>query len=189
MTDRDYTWKQRGWAIRPPFGKQYGVTYIELYRNEVKELFFRGMSESSNKLSAAMMRDELKRLHPGRYSIPGENEIRTEISKLFAATKRTPTDGQITTGRRGRRTALVEPYKSQLEALFHEQFSTASERSNGDLGAALKDGSLKPKAMLQAFKARYSSDQGQPSTSLPSDDVILRKISVLKSNIKLTNLC
>lgn len=83
LSDEEFEYKRAGWAVRAPHGEQYGVTYISEYKDDVKELFERAVSESTNKMNSAMMREELQRKCPGRFSIPGENEIRAEMSRLF----------------------------------------------------------------------------------------------------------
>ena len=71
--------KVQGWARRPSHGEQYGVTYIGRYAAEIMEMFQRGVAESTNKMSPAAMLEMLERRFPGRYSLPGENEIRVLI--------------------------------------------------------------------------------------------------------------
>lgn len=79
--------RAQGWARRPPHGQQYGATYMKDYAKDIEELFGQGASESSAKMGPAQMHEALKQRYPDRFSLPAENEIRTEISKLFKAAK------------------------------------------------------------------------------------------------------
>ena len=53
----------------------------------IKRMFSRGARVSSGKISPCAMLEELQSLYPGRYTLPGENEIRAEITKLFGREK------------------------------------------------------------------------------------------------------
>ena len=66
-------------------GAQYGRAYLEPYN--IKMMFDRGARISSGKMNPCAMLEELQSLHPGRYTLPGENEIRAEIIKLFGRKK------------------------------------------------------------------------------------------------------
>ena len=50
-------------------------------------MFDRGACVSSDKMSPCAMLEELQSLYPGRYTLPGENEICAEITKLFGRKK------------------------------------------------------------------------------------------------------
>ena len=45
-------------------------------------MFDRGVQTETEKMSTAIMLETLRERYPNRYSLPGENEIRTEISHL-----------------------------------------------------------------------------------------------------------
>jgi hypothetical protein len=79
--------RTRNWAQRPAHGATYGATYIADYREKIAELFNRGVEQSSNKQSPAAMQQLLEAEFPNRYSLPQENELRQEISKLFKQQK------------------------------------------------------------------------------------------------------
>ena len=49
----------------------------------IKRMFDQGARVSSDKMSLCAMLEEFQSLYPGRYTLPGENEIRAEITKLF----------------------------------------------------------------------------------------------------------
>ena len=73
---------QNGWAKRKGQGKSYGVSYINQYTEDLNKMFEAGIRNSSTKMSAGKMRDNLLKLYPGRFSIPGETQIKQYIGKL-----------------------------------------------------------------------------------------------------------
>lgn len=75
---------QEGWARRPAKGHMYGAKYIDFYMDDVKELYERGALNKSDKMGPARMIEELRARYPDRHDIPGENEVRTAISRLLA---------------------------------------------------------------------------------------------------------
>ena len=50
-------------------------------------MFDQGAHISSEKISPYAMLEELQSLYPGCYTLPGENEIRAEITKSFGRKK------------------------------------------------------------------------------------------------------
>ena len=79
--------RKNGWARRPQHGKLYGKAYIDQYAEEVTKMFNDGVVDQSKRMNPAMMRERLKDKYPGRFSIPGENEIRVLVSKLIGEGK------------------------------------------------------------------------------------------------------
>jgi len=75
----------------------YGQTYIEEYKEKLGEFFQQGNKDSSQKMNAAMMREELKKQFPDKFSIPGETEIKQYISLLFAKSKSGHNDADLDT--------------------------------------------------------------------------------------------
>jgi hypothetical protein len=65
----------------------YRAKYLHLYATDIRAMFERGVATSSNKLGAGRMLEVLRRDYPGRFNLPTESEIRTEISRLFGASK------------------------------------------------------------------------------------------------------
>ena len=65
----------------------YGGSFIEPYKDKLKEFFEQGNKRSSKKINAAMMREELQKLYPYVFPIPGETEIKRFISPLFSKSK------------------------------------------------------------------------------------------------------
>jgi hypothetical protein len=129
-----------GWARRPGWGKAYGEAYIKHYQLDIKRFFNSGAANSSVKMNPAMMLDELRKRYPGRYSLPGENEIRTLIGTLFSQDKKqrgAPAqeedgrggggehdgaggDGAPGPRKRGRKTKLPLDYQTFFDALLEE---------------------------------------------------------------------
>ena len=67
---------ENGWAKCRGHGKSYGVSYIEQYEEDLNKMFEAGIQNSSSKMSAGKMRDNLMNIYPGRFSIPGETQIK-----------------------------------------------------------------------------------------------------------------
>ena len=69
----------------------------------MKGYFEDGNKNSSVKMNAAMMRDQLKQQFPNSFSIPGETEIKKFISKLVSqnkkSTKKRTNDDDVCIGR------------------------------------------------------------------------------------------
>ena len=42
VTEQNLTVKHQGWARRPQHGAQYGRTYLELYKKNIREMFEHG---------------------------------------------------------------------------------------------------------------------------------------------------
>jgi len=73
---------ENGWAKRKAHGELYGVRYIHQYEEELTKMFEIGVRNSANKMSAGKMRENLMNKYPGRFSIPGETDIKQFIGKL-----------------------------------------------------------------------------------------------------------
>ena len=70
------------------------------------------------------MLEELQLLYPGRYTLPGKNEIRAEITKLFGRNKATDEDNggsdqdeSENEAKKGRGSTLPKQYVIHLEEL------------------------------------------------------------------------
>lgn len=72
-----------GWAIRPRNGQMYGRKYIGDFKDDVCALFEQGEKQKSTKMGPGRMLEVLKRMHPNRFDLPFESEIRQEIAKLM----------------------------------------------------------------------------------------------------------
>ena len=74
----------KGWAQRSRVnGTLYGKKNINMYREDIKEMFMRGKRDSEKKMNPAIMLENLKHKYTNLFSLPSETEIRTEISALL----------------------------------------------------------------------------------------------------------
>lgn len=71
-----------GWARFPEQGATLGASFMHLYEREVKELFNAAVVTPSPIRGPALMREELKRRHPGVFSIPSIAALRTKMNEL-----------------------------------------------------------------------------------------------------------
>jgi hypothetical protein len=168
-----------GWARRPGWGRQYGATYIKKYKGEIEQLFNAGAANSSVKMNPTMMLDNLRQKYPGRFSLPGENEIRTPIGTLFSRGKKQRAaapqeedggggdgeqdgeldgDGAPGPRKRGRKSRLPAEVVDLLAELLEEDEDT------------------KPVAALAAFKERLPN-------LIVADDKVKAKFSSMKSKL------
>lgn len=158
-----------GWARRPPWGKQYGAKYMHLYAQEVRELFNRGVADSSKKMGPAQMLEELKRKHPGKYSVPSESEIRTEISVLFGKQEKAGGENEdstehTATRKRGR--------KSKLPVAIQEYLQELASTTNP----------IKPSAAVAKVREKFGQLIQATDESQVTDDQIKTKFSSLKGS-------
>jgi hypothetical protein len=157
--------KRQGWAWRPNHGKVYGATYIEKYREDIQEMYNQGAMTESDKMSPAFMLEKLKLRYPGRYSLPGENEIRTEISSLFSKQK---------SGKTGRRTQTPQDYLDLIVGTCEEAYA-----ANNDLKLIV------PRIILEEVKRRAKDKyEGVIPTNFPADQKIKCMISGFKTQMK-----
>ena len=174
----DFELRAPSWARRPPHGKQYGVTYIEIYREAIKSLFMAGVNDSSKKMNPAMMRQELIKLNLGRYTVPGENEIRAEVSKLVAQQKAEQRAG--TSARARPSNKIPEQYSIALVEEFNRAFALGQSQCSGDLDQTLACAIMKPKAVVAKLKERFRQGGALPR-DFPDDKKLASKISALKT--------
>ena len=64
------------WAKRKGYGKLYGKNYMDDYKAELELMFAQGKVNSSQKMNAAKMREQLCNKYPYKFSIPSETEIK-----------------------------------------------------------------------------------------------------------------
>ena len=89
------------WAKRNSHGRTYGVSYVHLYESDLMEMYQKGVRNNSSKVSAGKMRENLLNMYPGRFSIPGETEIKQFIGKLTQTNKaKDPLKEKSTRGRK-----------------------------------------------------------------------------------------
>ena len=80
--------KTTGWARRPDRGKMYGQKYIGPYKAELVQMFKRGSDNSDEKMGPSVMLEELRRRHPGIYTLPNFVEIQAFVSQCFSREKK-----------------------------------------------------------------------------------------------------
>ena len=62
---------RQGWVRRPGRGETYGKTFVEPFYAEIAALYQRGNVDKNTKVSPDQVREQLRRLHPGNFCIPG----------------------------------------------------------------------------------------------------------------------
>ena len=71
ITNKAATYKiqpfESGWAKRKGRGKSYGVSYINQYEDDLRKMFEVGIKNSSNKMNAGKMRDNLINLYTDQF--------------------------------------------------------------------------------------------------------------------------
>ena len=154
----------KGWGRRykSTEGGTYGRKYINKYKDEIRQLYERGNKESSHKMNPAMMREYLLEKYSTTYSLPGETEIKQQISAFVQKDKQ------------------HEPKKNKNNAQDKSQdWLHIIEQivQNDKLGA--------PERLYQAFITQYNSNGGNSKTpNGPDKGTVKRKISYLKTKYK-----
>ena len=133
------------WARRQGHGKLYGKTYTDLYMDDIKQMFDQGEKESSNKMNASKMREQLLQMYPNRFSIPGEIEIKKCIGAMTQ--KKKSTKG---TKNRSRDTEKDSGWKKILEVLVEQKWKES------------------PKVLYDDFKAIIGIDQSKWPIDIPT---------------------
>ena len=116
-------------------------------------------------MNPAMKRDELRKLNPGKYTVPGKNENRTEISKisrlLLQGKKNLSSSSnqgrEERQQRRGRPTAMPECYTKVMEAIsiFEGAGQTLRARLGDDIERILKNKRRKLAVLASALKETF----------------------------------
>ena len=77
------------WAHCQGHGKLYDKIYFEKYQNDIKQMFEIGEANSSEKMDASKMREQLMLKYPNKFSLPGEIEIKKKKNRsVCSETKR-----------------------------------------------------------------------------------------------------
>lgn len=139
--------KRQGWAWRPAHDDTYGTTYVHLYRTEIKEVFDCGVQTETEKMSPAIMLEMLQERYPNWYSLPGENEIRTEISSLLQKQK---------SGRTQKKSKFSTTYTEFIKNIFDQVL----EQKDHQLDCR------KPKEILTIVKQHFNEENGSIPFSL-----------------------
>ena len=147
--------------------------HLEPYKKDIREMFDRGARVSTDKMSPCAMLESLQLLYPGWYTLPGENDIRTEITRLFGRKKGSYKDDigsaesendDETEGRKGRQQSnLPRQYIKPLQELVQH------------------NPTIKPAEALGKFKAALNL----PANQTEHDKVIKTKVSSLKRKFKI----
>ena len=69
ISEQNLTLKHQGWAQHTQRGAQYGRTYLEPYKKDIREMFDRGARVSTDKTSPCAMLESLQLLYPGRCTL------------------------------------------------------------------------------------------------------------------------
>lgn len=175
FTIKDEEKTRRGWARRKDRGDggMYGAKFIGPYRDDIRVWFDDGEKEKSKKKTPGGMREELCKKYPdARYTIPGEIEIRTEISKLIDERKNKAKNK----GKRNAREATTplpnwvseelesvvgRDYKAKPNAILNELENKLKMANGGTLPddyPSGEDGVKKMKNKIQALKSKRKKD-------------------------------
>ena len=105
---RDFALPARvqGWARRPKRGETYGATYVEPYYDTIAALYARGNVEKNSKVSPDQVREQLVRLHPDKFCLPGVWALQNCFIALGQKKANGGAGGGVHRGRRGRASAL-----------------------------------------------------------------------------------
>lgn len=174
LDESHYEEKMPMWARRPPHGKRYGASYIALYKDDIVELFDRGEDDISLKMNPSQMLDALRRKYPKRFTLPGENEIKTFISSLVQKRK--------TQHKRKSRKRTQGDWIELLEKFI----DTAFENTEGEnVAIRLQHTSMKPSILYHsALDCIKEANNGSLPKETPDKAVIMRRISAYKASIK-----
>ena len=153
---------KKGWGRRCRIteGGTYGKKYVTKYKDELKELFDRGNVDSSHKMNPAMMREYLITKYPFTYSLPGETEIKQQIS-AFAQQEKSPRQQ-----RTSRQVSRREIWEDILEEVVRSDQLSAPEHLYG------------------LFIEKYKDSETATASQVPPKAVVKRKISSLKSKYR-----
>jgi hypothetical protein len=147
-----------GWARRPSRGQMYGAKYVHLYEADIREMFEQGVAMSAQKLGAGRMVQLLKEKYPNRFDLPSESEVKTEISKLFAASKK-------------RNASAREASAQPRRARFHMHVGV-----NDYIKTLIEaDPAIKPRQVIEAVRSTFPN-----SLEAAPNDKIRAKVSYLK---------
>lgn len=166
---------------RPARGQTYGATYIDKYRDDIKSMFERGEAVSTDKMSPALMLEKLQDKYKGRYSLPGENEIRTEIATLFQGSKNCDASVEDESSTRSKLPKVYEQFiVAEVNALLIGK--AVEEMSFAELDEALKG--AKPAHIMKSLVEKFQNRRGNLPSDFPSDAKIRAKIGGYKTRLK-----
>ena len=73
---------ENGWAEHGAHGHTYRYLYLHVYENELIQIYQEGIRNTSSKMNAGKIRENLLSMHPGQFLTPGKTEIQQFIGKL-----------------------------------------------------------------------------------------------------------
>ena len=149
----------------------YGMLYKHLYEKELVEMFESGVVNSSNKMSAGKMIENIITLYPDQFSLPGEIKIKQFIGKLSQTAKKNKSSSNKKSNR-GRKSRTNKPsWYAPLEQFI-------DNNPTGKLEAILN-------SLIDSFKDNLPDDlPTEDRTSKIDKDKIKSTISRFKTNIK-----
>ena len=147
---------ENGWAKCRGHGSTYGVSYPHLYDDDLKSMFKAGVNNSSNKMSAEKIRENLPDIYLDRFPIPGEIDIKQFIGKLSQQHKK---------GNKNKSSTIKSTRGRKAGNKTTSWYGTLREIINNNLNE-------KPEAI---FKVLIETFDGDSQDDLPMDDNELDK--------------
>lgn len=136
------------------------------------------------------MLEKLREKYPGRYSLPGENEKRTEISSSFQMQKASRASSTRA------RNSMPWQYETYITSHFQSHLQCAKELLKEEIPAeAMATLSIQtftkkllakvtPAEVLAKVKNEFSNETGALPDDFPSDSAINSKVAALKQKEK-----
>lgn len=182
---------ESGWARRKPHGEMYGNNYVDKYSKDLEEMFERGNRNKFDKMSAGKMRECLKQKYTGRFSIPGETDIRTfigaESQKKKKSTSTNIPEGEtiadvvVRSGRGRPKAGEHKPeWEIMLTQLVHQNMSNKPETIFHRFVPMYNRTFEDRMEVILPFKLPIDTSKGSSDKKL-----IKAKISQIKSRIKI----
>lgn len=156
-----------GWARRPKQDQLYGDTYLESYKDELREMFLLG-DEKGRRMTAELMATTLRQRHPHTYTLPGVPAVESYISQLaqqMSPAVSASTDPPPGQGRRGRK------------AMYDTKFTDAFQEFISDCEGLNK----KPAVAVQWLKEKFGPELPE---RFPTDTQAKAKFSRMKMEFK-----
>ena len=97
----------------------YGISYKYLYEKELIKMFESGTVNSSNKMSAGKMRENLMNLYPHQFDIPLEMDIKQFIGKLHQSAKKEQSSFDKKHNRGRKSVTNMSLWYASLEQIVH----------------------------------------------------------------------
>lgn len=177
---RDYNMDgvKAGWATRRQGETLYGKTYMEGYHEMIDEYYLVGVRDKTAKMSAARMREKLKKDNEGRFDLPGVCAINAYISRLVSKEKGGKLVVEVVSNENDVNSEVIENKRKRWDKL--------NKHDNLLLERAVNEFPMEKPSKLYSIWLGYMNDSHTQSlpTYLPSRDTITKRISTLKQKIK-----